>query len=144
MDFLRRNAKRIVTDFAGYVLVLAAPIVGLLPGPGGIALLLGGLGLLSLNNHWAKQLRERALSHGGRIVEFLFPRNTAIEWLYDSLVVAVLILASVLIWQRSAIWELSLAVAAYFTALFVALMNRDRTGVRKRKRSKKHIISPKA
>ncbi len=142
MDFLRRNAKRIVTDFAGYLLVLAAPIVGLLPGPGGIALLLGGLGLLSLNNHWAKRLRENALNDGGRIIEFLFPRNSAVEWLYDTLVVAVLILASVLIWQRSAIWQLSLAVAAYFGALFVALMNRDRVGVRRRRAPKKK--TPKA
>lgn len=137
MDFLRRNAKRIITDFAGYLLVLASPIVGLLPGPGGIALLLGGLGLLSLNNHWAKQLRERALNNGGRIIEFLFPRNSAVEWLYDILVVCVLVLASVLIWQRSAIWQLSLAVAAYFAALFVALMNRDRAGVRRRKTPQK-------
>ncbi len=138
MDFIRRNAKRIFTDFAGYLLIVVSPIVGLLPGPGGIALLLGGLGLLSLNNHWAKQLRERLLNHGGRIIEFLFPRNAAVEWLYDSLVVAILILASVLIWQRSAIWQLSLAIAAYFAALFIALMNRDRAGVRKRKLRPKH------
>lgn len=138
MDFIKRNAKRIITDFAGYLLVVAAPIVGILPGPGGIALLLGGLGLLSLNNYWAKQLREYVLNHGGRLIEFLFPRNAKIEWLYDILVVAMLVLASVLIWRRSAIWQLSLSIAAYFAALFIALMNRDRTGTRRRKTQRKN------
>lgn len=133
MDFLKRNAKRIITDFAGYFLIILSPFVGLLPGPGGVALFLGGLGLLSLNNRWARKLREYFMEHGGRIIEFLFPRNAAIEWLYDTLVVTLLILASVLIWQRSAIWQLSFALAGYFGALFIALMNRDRAGVVKRR-----------
>ena len=121
-------------DFSGYFLVLLSPFVGLLPGPGGIALFLGGLGLLSLNNRWARQLREYAVRHGGRMIEILFPRNTTIEWLYDTLVVTLLALASVLVWRRSAVWQLSLAIAGYFAALFVALMNRDRAGVVKRRR----------
>ena len=144
MEFLKRNAKRIGTDFAGYILVILSPFVGFLPGPGGIALFLAGLGLLSLNNHWARQLREHALKHGGKAIEFLFPRNAKIEWLYDILVAALLILASVLVWRRSAVWQLSIAISAYFGALFIALMNRDRAGVvRRRKRkqeSHKHII----
>jgi len=136
MDFIRRNAKRFVTDFAGYFLVILSPFIGALPGPGGIALFLAGLGLLSLNNRWAHKLREYFLEHGGRMIEFLFPRNATIEWLYDTLVVTILILASVLIWQRSAIWQLSLALGGYFGALFIALMNRDRAGVVKRRRKK--------
>lgn len=144
MDFIQRNAKRIITDFAGYVLIIISPLVGLLPGPGGVALFLGGLGLLSLNNRWAKHLRELALQHGGKMIEFLFPRNKTIEWVYDALVVSVLILASVLIWRRSAVWQLSLAISAYFAALFIALMNRDRAGVVRRQKAKrekhKHTI----
>jgi len=136
MDFMRRNAKRIITDFAGYFLVILSPFVGLLPGPGGIALFLAGLGLLSLNNHWARKLREYFMEHGGRMIELLFPRNSTIEWLYDTLVITLLVLASVLIWQRSAIWQLSLALGGYFGALFIALMNRDRAGVVKRRRTK--------
>lgn len=134
MNAIWRNTKRIMIDFSGYFLVLLSPFVGLLPGPGGIALFLGGLGLLSLNNRWARQLREYAVRHGGRMIEILFPRNTTIEWLYDTLVVTLLALASVLVWRRSAVWQLSLAIAGYFAALFVALMNRDRAGVVKRRR----------
>ena len=135
MSAIWRNTKRIIIDFSGYFLVLLSPFVGLLPGPGGIALFLGGLGLLSLNNRWARQLREYATKHGGRMIEILFPRNTTIEWLYDTLVVALLALASVLVWRRSAVWQLSLAIAGYFAALFVALTNRDRAGVVKRRRN---------
>lgn len=134
MGAIWRNTKRIIIDFSGYFLVLLSPFVGLLPGPGGIALFLGGLGLLSLNNRWARQLREYAIKHGGRMIEILFPRNTTIEWLYDILVITLLALASVLVWQRSAVWQLSLAIGGYFAALFVTLMNRDRAGVVKRRR----------
>ena len=143
MDFLKRNAKRVVTDFAGYFLVVLSPFVGLIPGPGGIALFLGGLGLLSLNNRWARQLREYAIKHGGRMIEILFPRNSAVEWLYDVLVLALLALASVLVWQRSVIWQLSLAIGGYFGALFIALMNRDRAGVVKRRRKRQKQEEPK-
>lgn len=136
MDFVKRNAKRIFTDFAGYFLVILSPFVGLLPGPGGIALFLGGLGLLSLNNRWARQLREYFMKHGGKIIKLLFPRNATIEWLYDVLVVVLLALASVLVWRRSAIWQLSLAIGGYFAALFIALMNRDRAGAVKRRRKR--------
>ncbi len=139
MDFVKRNVKRFVIDFAGYIMVIVSPFVGLLPGPGGVALFLGGLGLLSLNNRWAKQLREYFIEHGGKMIEYLFPRNATIEWAYDALAVALLALASVLVWQRSAVWQLSLAITGYFTALFIALMNRDRAGVKKRRRKKREL-----
>ncbi len=126
MEFLRRNAKRVATDAAGYLLLLAAALTGWLPGPGGIPLALAGLGLLSINNEWAKRLRVYLLKHGGRIVQLLFPQNQLVRWLYDALVLALLVLVSVLEWQHDAIWKISLGIALFFGALFLALMNRDR------------------
>jgi len=48
MKQLNRHSKRIATDAAGYGLILLSLAVGWLPGPGGIPLLVAGLGLLSI------------------------------------------------------------------------------------------------
>lgn len=140
MDYWKRNGKRFVTDAGGYLLLIAAALTGWLPGPGGIPLALAGLGLLSINNKWAHDLREYVLRHGGHVIEVIFPRNSAVEWAYDALTVLLLALSSVLIWQHGAIWQISLATAGYFSALFIALMNRDRAGVKRRKHKKEALI----
>lgn len=121
-----RNLKRLATDAAGYLLVIAAILTGWLPGPGGIPLALAGLGLLSINNEWAKKLREYLLKHGGRIVKVLFPEHQIIRWIYDVLVIVLLIVAGFLGLQHAAIWQISLAAGLFFVAIFLALMNRDR------------------
>ena len=137
MTYWQRNGKRLVTDLAGYLLIILSALTGWLPGPGGVPLLLAGLGLLSINNKWAHTLREYVLRNGGRIVEILFPPNRIVEWGYDVLAVLLFIISSILIWERVAIWQISLAVMGYFTALTIAIMNRDRAGIIKR-RQKKH------
>jgi hypothetical protein len=136
MGYWRRNGKRFITDAGGYLLLIAAALTGWLPGPGGIPLALAGLGLLSINNKWARDLRDYVLKHGGRVIEIIFPRNSAVEWAYDTIVILLLILSSMLIWQHGAIWQISLAIVGYFTALFIALMNRDRAGVKRRRHKK--------
>jgi hypothetical protein len=118
--------KRIGTDAAGYGLILLGVALGWLPGPGGIPLVVAGLGLLSINNAWAKRLRLYLLTHGGRMVQMAFPAIAVIQWLYDCLVLILLVLVAFLGWRHAAIWQLSLAIALFFIAFFVLLMNRDR------------------
>ena len=48
--------KRLAIDIAGFGLMILAPFLGWLPGPGGIPLFLAGLGLVSINHHWARRL----------------------------------------------------------------------------------------
>ncbi len=48
--------KRILVDVAGFGLIILSLLIGWLPGPGGIPIFLAGLGLLSINNKWAKDL----------------------------------------------------------------------------------------
>lgn len=134
MDFVKRHAKRVAIDAAGYLLLVAAVATGWLPGPGGIPLALAGLGLLSINNAWAKRLRAYLLSNGGKVVQFLFPDQPVVQWLYDLLALVLLALTGALTWRHAAIWQLSLAVVAFFLALFIALMNRDRLARLKHKR----------
>jgi hypothetical protein len=137
MRFLKRNAKRIATDAAGYLLLIAAALTGWLPGPGGIPLALAGLGLLSINNEWAKRLRDYLLDHGGKIVQVLFPKNPFFEWFYDILVLLMLGLVTFLAFRHAAIWQISLAVGLFFAALAIALLNRDRLNRLKNRRKHK-------
>lgn len=126
MDYIRRNLKRVATDAAGYLLIILGIAFGWLPGPGGIPLVVAGLGLLSINNVWAERLRDYLLKHGGEFVKFMFPNNKYIQWLYDGLVAALLIVVAVLAWYQSALWQISLAIALFFFAIFIGAMNRDR------------------
>ncbi len=48
--------QRIAIDIAGFGLMIISPFLGWLPGPGGIPLFLAGLGLVSLNHEWARNL----------------------------------------------------------------------------------------
>lgn len=126
MDFFKRNLKRILTDAAGYGLIILGLVLAWAPGPLTLPPILAGLGLLSINNPWAARLRQRLLDHGGKLVKFFFPANIFVQWLYDIVVVLLLILVGVLVWRHSVAWQVSLAVALFFITVFVALMNRDR------------------
>jgi len=126
MDFIKRNAKRIAIDAAGYLLLIAAALTGWLPGPGGIPLAIAGLGLLSINNVWARRIRDYALSNGGKLVKLLFPNVAWLQWVYDTIVVLCFALAAFLAWQHAAWWQVSLAIVLFFMAVTVALLNRDR------------------
>lgn len=133
MHFLRRNLKRILTDVAGYALILLGVAFGWVPGPGGLPLIIAGLGLLSINNEWARRLRIYLLVHGGKFVKKLFPPHPYIQGLYDLVCVALLVIVAILAHQHSPFWKVSVAVALFFIALFIAAMNRERYERIKRK-----------
>ena len=137
MNFLQRNAKRILTDAAGYLLILGGILLSPVPGPGGIPLIIAGLGILSINNIWAQRLRDQILQHGGKLVTFLFPKNPYISLFYDVLTLALLALVTILAAKHAAIWQLSVAIVLFFLALFIASMNRDRLSRVKRRLKKK-------
>lgn len=136
MDFVRRNAKRVAFDGLGYLLLLISPAVGWIPGPGGIACALAGLGLLAVHNPWADRLKQYALKNGGKLNGFLFPKNATIEWGYDILAVVLLVAASYLIWVHADLWQITTGVSLFFMAVFIASMNRDRLGVQHRRHRK--------
>jgi hypothetical protein len=50
-----RLSKIILIDTLGVICIIGAILLGWLPGPGGIPLLLAGLGLLAINHPWAQR-----------------------------------------------------------------------------------------
>lgn len=126
MDFFTRNTKRIVTDAAGYFLILAGIATGWLPGPGGIPLIVAGLGVLSINNHWARRIRVWVVENGGRALELLFPKWPWLEWAYDVVALLLLVIALILALRHETIWHAGVGVTVFFFALLIILSNRDR------------------
>lgn len=59
IDPRRENAPRPAAQLCfltlGWLLIVASPAVGVLPGPGGIFVFAGGLGLVLKNSRWAKR-----------------------------------------------------------------------------------------
>ena len=50
---------RQVLFFAGILLIIVAPLVGAIPGPGGVFVFAAGLALILQNSEWAKRLYVR-------------------------------------------------------------------------------------
>lgn len=122
----KSRLKRFTTDATGYLLLLAAILTGWIPGPGGIPLAIAGLGLLSINNVWARRLRIEVMKRSGNLTKYLFPANSTVQWLYDILSLVLMVLVAVLIWGHAAIWQISLATVLFICAISITAMNRDR------------------
>ncbi len=50
---------RQILFFAGIVLIIVSPLVGAIPGPGGVFVFAAGLALILQNSEWAKRLYVR-------------------------------------------------------------------------------------
>lgn len=83
MKFSNKNFKRFGLDFLGYLCLLLVILVGWLPGPGGIPLLVTGLSLLSINNKWAQRLLNYVKLRSDSIRKIFFPKNATIERNWD-------------------------------------------------------------
>ncbi|HLZ79192.1 MAG TPA: hypothetical protein VKQ09_07625 [Sphingomonas sp.] len=64
----------------GWLLIVAAPIIGLLPGPGGIVLLAAGFALVLETSPWAKRVYvriKRRRPRAGDLVDRVLRRTSA-------------------------------------------------------------------
>lgn len=120
------SPKRILTDIAGVSCLIAAPLLGWLPGPGGIPLFLTGLGLLSINNQWAKRLLHYVRKQSESLTDIFFPNNNLIQWAWDILVILMIAAGTYLnVYVDSNFWSAaSIVLFASSTTLF--LLNRRR------------------
>lgn len=126
MQKFKKVLYRLGTDAAGYGLILFGLLTGWLPGPGGIPLILGGLGLLAIHNRWAQRILHIAKTHGTQLVRYIFPENPYIKALHDMLAISLVISAVVIV--NTKITYTTVAFAISLTALGVAdfLYNRNR------------------
>ena len=118
--------KVVATDLAGLACLALIPFLGPIPGPGGIPLLLTGLGLLAINHEFARKWLFYAKKHGQSLSSLLFPDVTWVKWAWD--ILALLILGSGLWLSFQSEWwlvrGLSIGIMASSTTLF--MLNRNR------------------
>lgn len=133
MNRIKKHTKRIATDFAGYLLLLLGAALGWLPGPGGIPLVLAGLGLLSINNEWAARLRHYIVKNSEQLIKIAFPDHKIIQLVYDVVATVLLMVGIAYLIRHVALWQISLGVTLLFIALALGLINRERYVVFKRK-----------
>jgi hypothetical protein len=107
--------KRIGADVLGVICILAGVLFGWVPGPGGIPLILAGLGLLSINHEWARRWLQKMKDSGSRLNEVLFPDNRFIKLLYDILAMVLIGLAAYLL---SSMQGLFVRTASFVLVLF--------------------------
>lgn len=118
--------KIVLTDIAGVFLLILVPIIGPLPGPGGIPLLLSGLGLLSINHERPQRWLHYARQHSKSLRDIVFPDITWAKWAWDATAL-LLILGGTWLNFIAEGWFLrgmSIAIMASSTTVF--MLNRDR------------------
>ena len=75
--------KRIALDGLGVFLIIIAVPIGWLPGPGGIPLVLIGLGLLAKNNKWAKNLMNNFEAKARHYSDIIMHANPVLKFALD-------------------------------------------------------------
>jgi hypothetical protein len=118
--------KRIAVDIAGYVCLILVPFVGWLPGPGGIPLLLLGLGLLSINNDWAKKMLHYVRQHSESLRDIFFPDKKLIQWAWDIFVILLVITAITIDITTSGIIFRGISIGTLALATTTFMFNRHR------------------
>ncbi len=117
---------RIATDTLGVLLILGAILFGWLPGIGGIPLFLAGLGVLAINNHWARRLLQYSKTRGQELYYTFFNNHPHLMWLYDILAIGLTATCVSFLILHDSIVVRTIAFFFLTIAMFVFLANRGR------------------
>lgn len=121
--------KILATDALGVLLLLLVPILGPLPGPGGIPLILAGFSLLAINHDWADGAISYIKKHSVSLQAVVFPDIRWVKWSWDILSI-VLLISGVYLNTVATHWllsALSIGIMASSTTIFI--LNRNRIKV---------------
>jgi hypothetical protein len=118
--------KVLATDTLGILLLLLVPLIGPLPGPGGIPLLLAGFSLLAINHDWADGAIAYIKKHSVSLRHVVFPDIPWVKWSWDILSVVLLVGGTYLnvVAEYWLLKALSIGIMASSTTLFI--LNRNR------------------
>ncbi len=79
----KKRIKVYATNTLGVLCLLLALLGFLVPVLSGTLLLLAGLSLLSINNVWAKRLKEFAEKNTSNLMDLIFLENKKCQWAWD-------------------------------------------------------------
>lgn len=112
------SVRKPLVFILGVLLVCIAPLVGWIPGPGGIAVFLAGIGILATEFDWAESLKSFFLHKVPKEVKKRWRPTPKWELTFD--ITALLMLAAALVCAYKSIWApvISLAIGAICLLFF--------------------------
>ena len=118
--------KILATDALGVLLLLLVPLLGPLPGPGGIPLILAGFSLLAINHDWADGAIAYVKKHSVSLRGIVFPDTPWVKWSWDIVSVVLLISGTYLnvVADHWLLKAMSIGLMTGFTTIFI--LNRNR------------------
>jgi hypothetical protein len=123
---VKNKFKILLTDVAGVSLIIIAPFLGWLPGPGGIPLLIAGLALLAINNEWAEKLLQAVKEKGNDLAKVLFPQKKIYSNVHDLVSVTLMVVAIILLITRPNQILVLVSISLLILSLTEFLYNRER------------------
>lgn len=126
MGRLKKTGKLILMDTVGVLLIIISPLIGWLPGPGGIPLFLAGLGLLAVHHDWAKRWQTRIKKEGARFIKTLFSDHPLLRAIYDFLSAVLIFIGIYLINTYTKNITLTFAIFCVLLGIGLFLGNRER------------------
>lgn len=134
----KKSLVRIIgTDIVGIILLILVPFLGPIPGPGGIPLLLTGLGLLASNHAFARRWLLYVKKHSDSLREIAFPNITWIMWAWDGLAVILMVGGIWVSVSADSVFLKGLSVSAMASSTTILLLNRNRSDYFEKKFLKK-------
>lgn len=106
-------------NLLGFGLLVLGVVVAPVPGPGGTPLILLGLGILSIHNHWAYRLRKYILDQHKSLSTIIFPANPWARFIWDLVGAVAFGLGLSMLVNLEAIWTRIIATALLTIALTI-------------------------
>lgn len=118
------RVRKSFTFALGLVLICTAPLVGWIPGPGGIALFLAGIAVLASEFDWAESLKSFFLHTVPEEIKNRWQPTPRWQTIFDTTALALLIGAGLAAYYKWWAPVLSLGIGGICLFMF----NRDRLG----------------
>lgn len=100
--------------------------MGIIPGPGGLLVLIAGLWLLARNHKWAERLLKHAKNKGLNLVDVFFVDKPAIQALYDCISTLLIMFGIYVLDTRNGTLPIVIGTLLNLLGLSIFLGNRQR------------------
>jgi hypothetical protein len=136
---MKHRVRVIAVDILGFACIIGAVLLGWLPGPGGIPLLIIGLSLLANNHEWAERLLAKVKAEGVHWFYKIFDGGPKTRWLIDVITIGVVAVSVIFLMSATRSVLKTAAISLIIASIFMFLSNRRRYhSVLKRVRPPKH------
>lgn len=123
---MKQKTKALLVDILGFGCIIASPLLGWLPGPGGIPLLIIGLSLLANNHEWAEKLLAKVKEHAGNATKKVSQSSPVVRLAIDILsVVLIAIAVLIMVYVTRDLFKAA-AISLIIVAVVLTFTNQNR------------------